>query len=128
MRINKLIQKINNNPSINRYFHNKKELVNFLKLTKYFSKNHSPPQVQPKNVFSRKFNFDSIKRGVNNINRNLVSISKDEYISEFSKPNKLKINYYHSCERISSAKKYKKKNLDEIRNKFRNIYYNNNNN
>ena len=128
MRINKLLKKLNYDPSINGYFRNKKELIKFLKLTKYFANNRSPQRGQSKNVLLRKYNFDSIRRGINNINNNLVSISKDEYISEFSKPNKIKANNYHSCERITSAKKIQKQNLNEMRNNFRNIYYNNNDN
>ena len=63
-----------------------------------------------------------------NLNPNLIALSKDEYISEFSKSNNNMNNirgiYFHSSNRASSAKKVKKQGLNEMRNKFRNLYSN----
>ena len=124
MKLNKILKKINYDIAIHGYFRNKKELVKFLKLSKYFSIGRSPNKNFEKNITIRKFNSESQKP---NFNPNLIAISKDEYISEFSKSNNnnynnLKEIYFHSCKRTSSAKKIKKQSLNEMRNKFNNLY------
>ena len=119
MKLNKILQKINYDIAIHGYFRNKKEIVKFLKLSKYFSINRSPNKIFSKRITIPKLNSDNQK---SNFSPNLIAISKDEYISEFSKSNNnnnnnLKGIYFHSCKRTSSAKKMK--------DKFNNIYNNN---
>ena len=125
MKLNKILQKINYDIAIHGYFRNKKEIVKFLKLSKYFSINRSPNKNYSKHITIRKFNSDHPKQ---NFNPNLIALSKDEYISEFSKSNNnnhSKGVLFHSCKRTSSAKKMKKQSLNEMRTKFRNLYCNN---
>ena len=110
MKLNKILQKINYDIAIHGYFRNKKEIVKFLKLSKYFSINRSPNKIFSKRITIPKLNSDNQK---SNFSPNLIAISKDEYISEFSKSNNnnnnnnLKGIYFHSCKRTSSAKKMK---------------------
>ena len=124
MKINKFMHKMNNDLATYGYFRNKKELIKLLKLTKYLSINRSPNKSYTKNIYIHKFNLDSKKI---KLNPKLVAISKDEYISEFSKSNNNKIrgSFFHTTKRISSVKKLKKQNLMEIMNKQRNKYPNN---
>ena len=125
MKINKILKKMNYDMSVNGNFRNKKELVKYLKLSKYFSVNRSP-EGKPfqRNVLIHKYNLDYQKP---KINPYLMAVSKDEYISEFSKSNNynLKGSYLHSCRRFSSAKKMKKFKSNEVRNKFGNLCTNN---
>ena len=119
MKLNKILQKINYDIAIHGYFRNKKEIVKFLKLSKYFSINRSPNKIFSKRITIPKLNSDNQK---SNFSPNLIAISKDEYISEFSKSNNnnnnnLKGIYFHSCKRTSSAKK--------MNDKSNNIYNNN---
>ena len=104
MKINNFMNKVNNDIANYGYFRNTKELIKFLKLSKYLSVNRSPNKSYTKNIFIRK-------------SPNLVAISKDEYISEFSKSNhnKLKGTFFHTTKRISSVKRIKKQTLNEIR-------------
>ena len=98
MKINKFMKKVNNDVANYGYFRNTKELIKFLKLTKYLTNNRSPNKSYTKNIYIHK-------------SPNLVAISKDEYISEFSKSNinKLKGTFFHTTKRICSVKKIKKK-------------------
>ena len=120
MKINKFLMKMNYDISIHGYFRNKKELIKFIKLSKYFSINKSPNKNYSKNILIRKFNCNYEKKS-NIQNPNLIALSKDEYISEFSKSNtnnmKMKGKYFHSCKRVSSPKITKKKSLNDMKNK-----------
>ena len=126
MKLSKIVQKINYDIAIRGYSYNKRELVKFLKLSKYFSINHSPSKKFSKNVFIRKFNSDFKK---SNIGQNLASLSKNEYISEFSKSNNnnnnLKKNFINSFKKIFSQKKAKKQKSNETKYKLKSIYNNN---
>ena len=74
------------------------------------------------------FNCNYEKKS-NILNPNLIAVSKDEYISEFSKSNtnnmKMKGKYFHSCKRVSSPKITKKKSLNDMKNKLKFLYTNN---
>ena len=113
MKINKFMQKVNNDVANYGYFRNTKELIKFLKLTKYLSNNRSPNKSYTKNIYIHR-------------SPNLVAISKDEYISEFSKSNsnQLKGTFFKTTKRISSVKKLKKQTLYEIRKKPYNKHVN----
>ena len=113
MKINKFKQKVNNDVANYGYFRNTKELIKFLKLTKYLSNNRSPNKSYTKNIYIHR-------------SPNLVAISKDEYISEFSKSNsnQLKGTFFKTTKRISSVKKLKKQTLYEIRKKPYNKHVN----
>ena len=113
MKINKFMQKVNNDVANYGYFRNTKELIKFLKLTKYLSNNRSPNKSYTKNIYNHR-------------SPNLVAISKDEYISEFSKSNsnQLKGTFFKTTKRISSVKKLKKQTLYEIRKKPYNKHVN----
>ena len=113
MKINKSMQKVNNDVANYGYFRNTKELIKFLKLTKYLSNNRSPNKSYTKNIYIHR-------------SPNLVAISKDEYISEFSKSNsnQLKGTFFKTTKRISSVKKLKKQTLYEIRKKPYNKHVN----
>ena len=124
LKLNKVLQKLKFDYSVNGYFRNKKDLVKFIKLSKYFHLNRSPSKNFSKNIIVRKYNYESHQPIYN---PNLIAISKDEYISEFSKSNNNNNNkfrgiYFHSCKRNPSAKKIKKQNLNEMRRKFNNLY------
>ena len=128
MKINKFLMKMNYDISVHGYFRNKKELIKFIKLSKYFSINKSPNKNYSKNILIRKFNCNYEKKS-NIQNPNLIALSKDEYISEFSKSNtnnmKMKGKYFHSCKRVSSPKITKKKSLNDMKNKLKFLYTNN---
>ena len=113
MKINKFMQKVNNDVANYGYFRNTKELIKFLKLTKYLSNNRSPNKSYTKNIYNHR-------------SPNLVAISKDEYISEFSKSNsnQLKGTFFKTTKRISSVKKLKKQTLYQIRKKPYNKHVN----
>ena len=113
MKINKFMQKVNNDVANYGYFRNTKELIKFLKLTKYLSNNRSPNKSYTKNIYIHR-------------SPNLVAISKDEYISEFSKSNsnQLKGTFFKTTKRISSVKKLKKQTLYQIRKKPYNKHVN----
>ena len=113
MKINKFKQKVNNDVANYGYFRNTKELIKFLKLTKYLSNNRSPNKSYTKNIYIHR-------------SPNLVAISKDEYISEFSKSNsnQLKGTFFKTTKRISSVKKLKKQTLYQIRKKPYNKHVN----
>ena len=113
MKINKSMQKVNNDVANYGYFRNTKELIKFLKLTKYLSNNRSPNKSYTKNIYIHR-------------SPNLVAISKDEYISEFSKSNsnQLKGTFFKTTKRISSVKKLKKQTLYQIRKKPYNKHVN----
>ena len=125
MKLNKILHKMNYDLSVYGYFRNKKELIKFLKLSKYISLSRSPQKNLSNNLMIRKYKSNSQRP---NLNPNLIALSKDEYISEFSKSNNNMNNirgiYFHSSNRASSAKKVKKQGLNEMRNKFRNLYSN----
>ena len=106
MKINKFMQKVNNDVAKYGYFRNTKELIKYLKLTKFLTNNRSPNKSYTKNIYIHK-------------SPNLIAISKDEYISEFSKSNinKLKGTFFHTTKRISSVKKLKKQTLYETKKK-----------
>ena len=112
-KINKFMQKVNNDVAHYGYFRNTKELIKFLKLTKYLSNNRSPNKSYTKNIYNHR-------------SPNLVAISKDEYISEFSKSNsnQLKGTFFKTTKRISSVKKLKKQTLYQIRKKPYNKHVN----
>ena len=113
MKINKFMQKVNNDVANYGYFRNTKELIKFLKLTKYLSNNRSPNKSYTKNIYNHR-------------SPNLVAISKDESISEFSKSNsnQLKGTFFKTTKRISSVKKLKKQTLYQIRKKPYNKHVN----
>ena len=122
--LNKLVQKINYDIAMHGYFCNKRDLVKFLKLSKYFSINHSPNTKFAKNILIRKFN-SHFKKSSFSQNNNIIALSKNDYIPEFSKSNNnnIKPDFFYSFKKISSShKKPKKQHSNETKYKFKKIY------
>ena len=123
-KLNKLVQKINYDIAMHGYFCNKRDLVKFLKLSKYFSINHSPNTKFAKNILIRKFN-SHFKKSSFSQNNNIIALSKNDYIPEFSKSNNnnIKPDFFYSFKKISSShKKPKKQHSNETKYKFKKIY------